>query len=174
MLTIARPTSDEYAPFYSTYIDLVKEGDVLERLAAQYDALGAMLAPLDDEVAARSYEPGKWSLKEVLGHMIDMERLFSFRALAFARQPGVELPGCEQDEWAQEAGFQHRALSDLLAELAAVRRASLTLFASFDETHLTRTGLIEGNRLSVRAIVYIVAGHDLHHQGVLAQRYLKV
>lgn len=174
MLTIPRPASDEYASFYSTYIDLVPEGDVLEGLAAQFDRLGALLTPLDDAAASRSYEAGKWSLKEVLGHMIDTERLFSFRALAFARQPGLDLPGCDQDEWAKDAGFEGRSLSDLLAELAAVRRASLILFASFDPEQLSQAGLVEGNRLSVRALVYIVAGHDLHHQAVLAERYLSL
>ncbi len=172
MLTINRPASDEYAPFYGTYVDLVRHEDLLDGLAAQYDGLGSMLAPLDDAAASRGYAPGKWSLKEVLGHMIDMERLFSFRALAFARQPGLELPGCDQDEWAKDAGCERRSLSDLLAELATVRRASLTLFGSFDADQLSRAGLVEGNRLTVRALLYILSGHDLHHKAVLKERYV--
>ena len=172
MLTIPRPATDEYGAFYQGYVDLVQEGDVLGQLASQFDLLASMLSPLDDEAAAGAYEPGKWSIKEVLGHMIDMERLFTFRALAFAREPGLELPGCDQDDWMRDAAFTSRSLADLLAEFAAVRRASLTLFASFNEEQLAREGLVEGHRLTVRAILYITTGHDLHHLGILKERYL--
>jgi hypothetical protein len=164
------PTADEHAPYYSTYTQLVPEGDVLDLLAAQLDELPTLLARAAGRGAHR-YAPGKWSITEVLGHMADSERVFAYRALAFARGAADPIPGMEQDEWMADAGFAARSLDDVGAELAAVRRATLALYRTFDATAAARRGTASGSSFTVNALVHVTAGHWAHHRRVLDERY---
>ena len=119
------------------------------------------------------YAPGKWSLREVLGHIIDAERIFAYRALRFARNDPTELPGFEQDDLIPAAHFDQRPWADLLAEFELVRRSNLLLFAGFDREAWLRQGVASRNRISVRALAYVIAGHELHHLRVIRTKYLK-
>ena len=118
------------------------------------------------------YAPGKWSIKELLGHVIDGERIFAYRALRFGRNDQTALNGFEQDDYVAAGAFDKRELSDLIDEFEEVRRATIHLFRGFDETAWTRRGVASENEVSVRALAYIIAGHELHHMGVLRERYL--
>ncbi|MDX1501233.1 MAG: DinB family protein [Thermoanaerobaculia bacterium] len=167
-----RPAPEEYHEYYRPYVALVPDGPILVTLERQLTDTLALLGGLDEERATHRYEPGKWSVKEVVGHLVDIERLFAFRALWFARRDPGEQPGMEQDDWVAAAGFDRRTLAELLAELRAVRRATLTLFHGFTEEDALREGIASGRRFTVRSLAWIAAGHELHHRGVLAERYL--
>ena len=167
-----RPRPDEYDSFYETYVGKVPEGRLAETLAeapAALDRLLASLAPADESFA---YAPGKWSIREVLGHVVDTERLFAYRALHIARGDPSELPGMDQEVWAAGSNAAKRPLADQLREFHALREANTTLFASFDEEILARRGTASGCGFSVRALIHIVAGHEIHHRGVLERNYL--
>lgn len=167
-----RPDPTEYAPYYETYVRLVQEeGDLGELLARQLDETLAIYRSVSEERSAFRYAPGKWSVKQVLGHVIDAERVFQFRALAFARGERQPLPGFEQDDYVKAAGFDGRSWKSLLEELKAVRASSVLLFKSLDEAALEREGVASSNPVSVRALGYIIAGHERHHLAQLKERY---
>lgn len=170
-LPIDRPGPGENATYYDTYLARVPDGDVLARLAEQNRRLIAGLAGLGEEKAGFRYAPGKWSVKEVVGHLMDAERVFAYRALRFARADLTPLPGFDEDAWMPAARFDARPLAALLEEYAAVRAATLALFRSFDGAALTRIGTANGNPMSVRALAWVLAGHEIHHAGVLRERY---
>ena len=164
------PAEGEHAPYYSTYTDLVRDDDVLAVLAAQPGDLDHLL----ETAAGRGdhrYAEGKWSVKEVLGHVADAERVFVYRALAFARGGEGEIPGMEQDDWLAAGGFGARSLDDVAAELRAIRASSLAFFRSLPEAALERRGVASGVEFSVNAIAWIVAGHWRHHWRILRERY---
>ena len=167
-----RPEASEYFEYYGLYIDKVPEGEILSILESELGETLNLLDGLPVERANYRYEPGKWSVKEVIGHLIDVERLFSYRALSFARNDPAPLPSMEQDDWAGFNNAAQRSLPDLLGELAAVRRASIALFRSFDDEMLARQGTASGYEFSVRTFPYIIAGHERHHRGILQDRYL--
>ncbi len=167
-----RPANDEYAPFYAGYVANVGAGDLLEILARQHADTQVLLALVSEERAGHRYEAGKWSIKEVVGHSIDAERVFSYRALSFARGDGETLPGMNQDPWVEVANFDGRTLADLATEWHHLRQANLRLFASFDAATLSRRGVASGHEITVRALVHIVAGHEAHHLKILRERYL--
>ncbi len=167
-----RPAPEEYAPYFSRYIDLVPDGSVVETLRAQIAETRALLAGLSAGQAAYRYAPGKWSVKEVVGHLVDAERVFAYRALRFARNDATPLPGFDENAFAANAGFDARPLDDLLQELTAVRAATVALFAGLDEAALSREGTANDVRVSVRAVAWIIAGHELHHRAILRERYL--
>jgi hypothetical protein len=171
-LLLMRPAPDEYVPYYQAYIDQVPAGDVLALLESQIGETMEMLAGLSEKDAEFRYAPGKWSIKEIIGHLADAERVFSYRALRFARADVTPLPGFEQDDYIAPGGFDRRTLVDLLAEFEAVRLATVRLFRSFDDEALMRRGLANDSEVCVRAIAFIIAGHERHHVGVIAQRYL--
>ena len=166
-----RPAAGEYAEYYAGYIALVPDGDLLTHLRAQRERTVDLLAALDDEQAARRYAPGKWSVKQVLGHMIDVERLFAFRALAIARRDPSDQPSMDQDRWMDAVDFDARRIASLVAEYRAVRDASLALIGSFDDAQADCRGRASGFPFTVRSLVYMLAGHELHHLGVLRARY---
>jgi hypothetical protein len=168
----ARPAADEYAPFYETYVSLVPEGDVVGTLARQLEETLVLLKNVPAAKEDFSYEPGKWSVKEVVGHMTDAERIFSYRALCIARGDKANLPGMNQEDYMQGATFSKRRLADLAAEFEYVRRATLSLFRHLSEEAWLRRGTANDNEVSVRALAYILAGHEAHHVGVLKERYL--
>lgn len=168
----ARPAKDEYAPYYERYTSLVPEGDVVETLSRQLAETLALLGTVPEEKADSRYEPGKWSVKEVVGHIIDAERIFAYRALRFARGDRTPLPGFEQDGYIEAANFGARTLGDLADEFENVRRSTLKLFGNLDADAWLRRGAASDNEVSVRALAYIIAGHERHHVGVLRERYL--
>lgn len=173
MTTIARPDATEFAPYYGTYVGKVPEGDLLSILETQRRDTQALLAGLSETQALHRYAPGKWSVKEVIGHVADAERVFSYRALRFARGDRTPLPGFDENAYTPAGHFDARPLPDLAAELNAVRRATIPLFASFDAEVLARRGPASGHEISVRALAYVIAGHERHHLGILRERYLK-
>jgi uncharacterized damage-inducible protein DinB len=165
------PAVTEYAPFHHTYIRLIS-GDPLAALRAQPQELRRLLAGLRDEQALLRYAPGKWSLKEMLVHMLDTERIFAYRALRIARGDTTPLPGFEQDDYVPASNADARPLADILAEYTTVRAASLSLLESFTAEAVGRQGTASGQPVSVRAMAYILAGHEAHHLHILQERYL--
>lgn len=168
----ARPASDEYAPYYETYVALVPAGDIVETLERQSADTLALLRSVPEDRAGSSYEPGKWSVKELVGHVVDSERVFSYRALRFARGDRTPLPGYEQDDYVRAAGFDARTLSSIAEEFARVRAATVALLRTFEEDAWARRGTANDKEVSVRALAHILAGHELHHINILRERYL--
>lgn len=170
MTRIAKPAPEEHHPYYSEYITLVGD-DALAALRASSAATPRLLSGVAEEKAMFRYQPGKWSVKEVLGHIMDGERVFAYRALRFSRADETPLPGFEENHWVPAGRFDRRPLPDLVAEYSAVRNATLALFDSFDEDDLRRSGKANDTVVSVRALAHIIAGHELHHVGLLRERY---
>lgn len=171
-LEIEPPAADEYDPYYASYIDRV-EGKQLSLILRQQRAkVIELLSGLTDEQAAYRYAPGKWSIKEVIGHLIDTERVFVYRAMSIARDEKQSLPGFDQDEYVVTGGFDSRSLESLKDEYEAVRNASVAFFESLDEASWLKTGMANDVSVSVRAIGYIVPGHEAHHLAILQERYL--
>lgn len=169
---IARPGTDEYAPYYGTYIGKVPDGDLRAMLASQLAETLALIRSIPESRGGHCYAPDKWSIKGVLGHLADSERIFSYRALRIGRGDTTPLPGFEQDDYVPMGNFDARTLRDLADELAAVRQATLHLFAHLDQSAFERRGTASGKPVSVRALAYIIAGHELHHVDILKTRYL--
>jgi hypothetical protein len=167
-----RPDTTEFAPYYSRYITGVPAGDVLGTLAQQLDDTLALLASVSESQATTRYEPGKWSVKEVVGHVADTERIMAYRALRIARGDRTPLPGFEQDDYVAAANFDARPLAVLVDGLETVRRATLSLFRSFDDEALLRRGVANELEVTPRALAYIIAGHERHHVAILRSRYL--
>lgn len=170
--TIGRPGSDEYVPYYGTYIAKVPEGDVHALLASQLAETLALIRSIPESRGAHRYAPDKWSIKEVIGHILDAERIFSYRALRIGRGDKTPLPGFEQNDYVPQGHFDSRTFGDLAEELAAVRQATIQLFAHLDGAALERRGTASGHPISVRALAYIIAGHERHHVGILKTQYL--
>jgi uncharacterized damage-inducible protein DinB len=168
-----RPDANEYAPYYGKYISLVPEGDVVVTLSRQLDETLALLRGLSVAQADARYAPDKWSIKEVVGHIIDTERIFGHRVFRFARNDQTPLPGFEQDDYVRAADFSNRQLDDLAAEFEHVRRANLYLLRSLDDAAWLRRGVASSNEVSVRALAYIIAGHERHHMHIVRTRYLQ-
>lgn len=167
-----RPQANEYAPYYGRYIDLVPEEDIIPVIEAQGRDTAAMLAKIGEEKAAFRYAPDKWSVKQVLGHVTDTERIFGYRLLSIARGESQPLPGFEQDDYMRYSNFDDRPFAELVDGFAAVRRATLSLLRGLSPEAWTRTGIASNNTTSVRAIAYMIAGHERHHLRVLRERYL--
>ncbi len=165
------PRPDEYAPYYAAYVAAVPPGDVLDTLAAQLHDTVHLLAGVPDTAAARGHAPGKWSAKEVLGHVADTERAFAYRALSAARGVPGALPGFGDDAYVARAGFNARALDALLDDLIAVRSATLSLFAGMDPAALARRAVAGGAPMTARAVAWVIAGHERHHVRILRERY---
>lgn len=170
--SIAAPAVGEFAPYYGTYINLIPEGTVLETMDRQHDTTLALLRGIRDEQAEFRYAPGKWTVKEVVGHVVDFERIFAYRALRIARGDRTPIPGADENEYVRGANFGARTLFDLAAEFHHLRQANLLLFRSFDEAALHRRGIANGLEISVRALAYIIAGHERHHMTILREKYL--
>lgn len=169
---LARPGAGEHAPYYGLYVRQVPEGSVLEILAEEIGRTVALLTPLDETQAAFRYAPGKWSVKEVVGHVIDAERVFAQRALHFARRDRASLPSMEQNDWVEAGVFDRRTLASLLDEFATVRQATLAMFHGFDPEAWPRRGIASDVAFTVRSLPYIIAGHEIHHRKVLETKYL--
>ena len=167
---LSRPESNEYADFYANYIGEVPDGDLLNFLDLQMGDFDGLVNDLSDDQASQAPAPGKWSVKQVLGHISDTERVLSYRALRFARCDQKELQGFEQDDYVAAANSNDRSTTDLLAELKSVRRATLALLQSLTEEASMRSGHANGKSVSVRALAYVIAGHAQHHLELLRQQ----
>jgi hypothetical protein len=168
---IERPGSDEYAEFYAGYIARLPQGDVLELLAGQKEQIAALAATVSAERETFRYAPGKWSVRELVGHVGDAERIFGYRALRFSRGDEAPLPGFEENAYVASSGFDARPLGSLLAELTALREANLLMFQGLAPEAWLRRGVANTHPISVRALAFILAGHFHHHLGVLRERY---
>ena len=171
---LSRPASNEFFEYYNTYISLVPDGDVRDHLRAQLSGTVALLSGVSDAKAEQAYGAGKWTLKEVVLHMCDAERVFGYRMVRIARGDLTPLPGFEQDPWVPHSCANARALSSLIMEFAAVRASTLALIDGLPAEAWVRRGTASGHSISVRALAYIAAGHERHHLKIIRERYLKV
>lgn len=172
-LILGRPQPDEYASYYGRYISLIDSDDVLTQLEQQGTETVVLFSQLSADKAGFRYAPGKWSVKEVFGHMIDTERIMAYRALRIARGDRTPMESFEQDDYVHNGGFDRRTLADLTEEFQAVRAATLHLFRSFDAAAVACRGIANKNEICVRALAYIIAGHEQHHRRVIEEKYLK-
>lgn len=168
----SRPAEGEFLPYYERYIALVPEGDVLSTLEAQMNETQELLAGLPASTSTYRYAPEKWSVNELIGHLIDSERIFCARALRFARNDPTPLPGFEQDDYVRNSNFDAYPLAELASELESVRKATVFLFKHLEEPAWMNRGIANNAEVSVRALAYIIAGHELHHRDILRARYL--
>ncbi len=169
--TVARPQPGEYAPYYERYISLVQSDDILNTLDQQRREMMLLLSCRDDDEGDFRYASDKWSAKEVLGHICDTERVFAYRALRISRADTTPLEGFEQDDYVRNGPFAHRPLADQVEDFIAVRRATLSLLRNLDEAAWMRRGVANKNEVTVRALAYIIAGHELHHRRILEEKY---
>jgi uncharacterized damage-inducible protein DinB len=166
-----QPKPEEYSPFHHNYISKIGDGDIVATLSELKDSTYKFLSAIPAAKADYTYATGKWTIKEVIGHMIDAERTFAYRILAFSRGQ-KELPGFEEDEYVALSTFKSRTLTDLTEEFKLVREANLFLFRSLTPQQLLATGIANSNIISVRALLYIAAGHEMHHINLIKERYL--
>ena len=171
LTTLSRPAADEFLPYYARYIDLVPEGNLVDLLAEQQPDTLRMLRRVDDERGLYAYAPGKWTIKEVIGHLSDTERVFSYRALRFARGDAQPVAGFDENAYVPAGRFNERPIKDLIDEFQAIRAATVHVFRYLSEDELARRGIANGNPISVRALGYVVAGHERHHAKLLRERY---
>jgi uncharacterized damage-inducible protein DinB len=169
-----KPVSDEYADYYGKYVDLVSAGSIVETLEQQMKETQRLLSALTDEQASYRYAPDKWSIKQLIGHLIDGEHIFAYRALRFARGDRTPLPGFEQDDYVTNGDFDDVSIEELVRALANIRAASVDFFGQLSEEAWDRRGIANDSEVSVRAIAWIIAGHELHHRRVIETRYLNL
>jgi len=167
-----RPGSGEISAYFDGYARLVPDGEILEILRTEHEETQSLLHGLSEEQSAFRYAEGKWSIRQVVGHLIDSEWVFAYRALRFARGDRTELPGFEENEWVDAAAFDGRRLADLLGEYAALRASTIRFLAGLTEEESSRSGVANNSPMSVRGIAYVIAGHERHHRRVLVERYL--
>jgi DinB superfamily len=169
---VERPAATEYSSAFEAYVSLVPETDVMTALAQQKGELAAALSSVRGEAERYRYADGKWTIRELVGHVIDSERIFGYRALCIARGEKASLPGFEEKDYAANAPYGDYPLGDLLDEFAQVREGHLFLFRHLSREAWLRIGTANSNPASVRALGYIMVGHVRHHLGVLRDRYL--
>jgi len=170
---LCRPLSGEFNEYYARYLATVPDGDIVSTLAREMDVTQALLH--SEQALARQeyrYAPGKWSLREVVGHLMDTERLFAFRALWFARGAAGELAGMDQNAWARESSAGTRPLAELADEWVALRRSNVLMFGSFSADEGARRGVASGYEVTVRALAWMIAGHELYHRALIRRDYL--
>jgi hypothetical protein len=168
----ARPEKSDYPPHCEGYVSRVPDGDIVGTLGQQLEEMLALIGSIPEDRGGFRYAEGKWSIKELVGHVIDSERVFAYRALRFGRGDATPLSGFEQDDFVRGADFDKRSLSDLANEYEHVRRATISLFANLDESAWNRRGAANNNEVSVRGLAFITAGHERHHVEILRTRYL--
>ena len=166
-----RPAADEYLAYYERYIALVPDGNLVETLADQHRDTMRMLRGINDERGLYAYAPGKWTIKEVIGHLCDAERVFAYRALRFARGDAQPLAGFDENAYAPAGRFNQRPIGDLVDEFQAIRAATVHLFRYLNDEELARRGMANSNPISVRALGFVIAGHERHHAKLLRERY---
>jgi len=168
-----RPQPGEYAPYTGAYISLVEGNDILAALDEQRRQMLLLFSGRTDADGDLRYAPDKWTLKEVLGHINDSERILSYRALRISRADATPMEGFEQDDYVRNGPWGRRPLTDLIEDYIAVRRATLSFFRNLDEPAWTRRGVANKNEVTVRALAYTIAGHELHHRKILGEKYLR-
>lgn len=171
--TITRPQSGEYLPYYAQYISKVNGDDLFAAMQAIHRETQTLLGSLSDEQLQYRYAEGKWTIKDIVGHLIDAERIFAYRALRFARKDATDLAGFDENSYVPASNANERSIQDLLAEFTVVRAATFALFKSFSDEMLTLSGTANNNPISVRALAYIIGGHEMHHLAVIKERYIK-
>jgi uncharacterized damage-inducible protein DinB len=171
-LSIGRPNATEYPPYAQEYLNLVVGSNVLDLLTTQLEEVQTLLKPVGDRRASEfAYAPGKWTVKQVLGHLIDSERIFSYRALCVARNEANPLPGFEQDDYVAAGAFNERPLNNLLDEFRAARLSTIALFQNLPEQAWLRQGTANKCRVTVRGVAFHAAGHCAHHLKILREKY---
>lgn len=165
------PQPDEYGEFYKDYITLADAPNVIQALIQQGQQIYAIIQKLTSDEADYRYETGKWTVKEVVGHLVDTERIMAYRALCISRGEQKSLPGYDQDEYVEQADFDNRSLQNLSTEYDALRNATISMFNSFNEKQILRKGTANNTTVSVRALAYIIAGHEKHHLNILEEKY---
>jgi uncharacterized damage-inducible protein DinB len=166
-----RPGPGEYVEYYQKYIDLVPDGDIIALLEREHERTKALLESIPED-RDHAYAPGKWTIKEVVGHIADTERIFCYRALRYARADTTPLPGFDENTYVPAGAFVNRTLRSLIDELTDVRRATIALFNGLPSEAWERSGVANNNPVSVRALAWIAAGHGIHHRKLLQERYL--
>jgi hypothetical protein len=170
-LMIARPQAGEYAPYYERYISLIQDDDILATLDRQRGQMVQMLCGLSEADGDFRYAAEKWNVKEVMGHVCDSERVFAYRALRIARGDTTPMEGFEQDDYVKNGPFARHPIAEVIEDYIAVRRATISLFRSLDEVAWSRRGVANKNEVSVRALAYMIAGHEMHHRRILEEKY---
>ncbi len=173
-VTLNRPQPGEYPDYYQTYMDQLPEGDLLDLLESQAMELQRLLQGMDDQRAEVAYAEGKWTIKELLQHLLDSERVFAYRALCISRREEASLPGYDENKYAINSKANHRLLSDMLEEYEHVRRSSILLIRSFTPDMLDNRGTANRRAVSLMSVIYIMAAHEVHHMNILQERYLQL
>ena len=166
-----KPAENEYGSYYHTYVKKVGAGNIIDILINQRHQTYTLINSLTYEESAHRYQPGKWSVKEVFGHLLDTERIFAYRALRFSRGDENKLPGFDQDDYVQNANFDERSLQNLGNEYFALRNSNIHLFNSFSKEMLLRKGVASDTDFTTRSIPFIIAGHERHHLDILKTKY---
>lgn len=167
-----RPETTEYASFYAGYVNHVPDGEIINLLQSEHDRTGALLRSLTPEQASFRYAEGKWSVKELAGHMIDSERTFGYRAQCFARKDPAHLPGFDQEDYGRSSNADERTLAALVDEHDALRLSHVLFFKGLDEAAWSQRGIASDCEFTVRALAYIIVGHEIHHRTVIEERYI--
>lgn len=167
-----RPEPNEYDRYYETYVSLVEETDIISAMQNQLDEIEKLFGEITEEKSLHAYAPGKWTIKELIGHLTDGERIFAYRALRISRADQTPIEGFEQNGYIENSNFNAARLTDLTEELLLTRKANLILFKNLPDEAWTRTGTASGVPVSVRALAYIMVGHIRHHLNILRERYL--
>lgn len=166
------PETSEYVHFYSTYVELVEKTNIISCLNKQLHEVFTLINSAPGDKAYYAYEPDKWTLKEVIGHMIETERVFAYRALAISRGEKQPLPGMDQNEYMKGANYTKRTMANLSNEYLSVRVSTIHLLSNMTKEMINQTGVASGAEVSVRALAFIIAGHELHHLDIIKKRYL--
>ena len=168
-----RPKADEHLPYYSLYIDRVPDGDIIDMLEKQTPEMLSFLRAIPESRVDFRYAPGKWSIRQMIGHLGDGERVFQYRAFRFSRADATPVPGFDENHYVDNAPFEHIATKDLIDELENLRGATLQMLKGMDADAMSRRGTANGAEVSVRAIAWIICGHVSHHMQILRERYLE-
>ena len=169
---VGRPPASEYAEYYERYVGLIPGADIVDVLERQLPATLSLLAAIDEAKGNYRYAPGKWTVKDLLGHVIDTERVFAYRALVFSRNDRASLPGFDQDVWVEHAYYANLSIADIAKEFEAVRRATVSQLRHLDAAAWNRVGTGNNKEMTTRAAAYVIAGHLEHHVSILKSRYL--
>lgn len=171
-MKMLKPAKGTYPPYYETYIDAVKSDNILEDLLTEHLETIDLITSLDEETLQYRYDTGKWTIREIIQHLIDSERVFSYRALRFARNDKTELPGYDENFYVENSVAVFRDINDMTRELSVVRASTIELFKSFNEAVLDRKGIANGKEISVRALMYATLGHEIHHRRIIEEKYV--
>lgn len=172
-LNLTHPTPEEYASFYADYVQrAIAREDVLAALPKQIDEICAALGGLTDQQSLYKFGPAEWSIKEVVGHLNDVERVFSYRLLRISRGDGTLLPGFEQEDYVRAAGYDKAPLAELLNEFELLRRANILMISHLNDEAVSRLGTASGATVSARALIYMLVGHVEHHMACIHEKYL--